>query len=112
MGDAKDEQKRQKKARKAEGKRDKKLAKAGIEASAPLQEPQVAADAASGRTPAERSAAAAENQVRLQKIRVTIALVAALVALAGFLLTVKPWRFLASPKQADPPSSVSPTTEE
>ena len=111
MGDAKDEQKRQKKAHKAEGKRVKKLAKAGVGASVPLQPPQAASDSASGPTPAERSATAAERQVRLQKLRVAIALVAALVALAGFLITVKPWKYLSSQQRDTPPPALPSTSD-
>ncbi len=40
---------------------------------------------------AQRSAAAAEKQVRMQWYRVLIALLTLAVALATFLITVKPW---------------------
>ena len=44
--------------------------------------------------PAERSAAAAERQVALQRFRVWLALVMALVAVTALLWSVKPWRSL------------------
>ena len=40
---------------------------------------------------ADRSAAAAERQVRLQRWRVVIALLTLAVAVVTFLLTVRPW---------------------
>ena len=58
-------------------------------------------------TPAERSAAAAERQVQLQKYRVWLAIIAALIALAAFLATVKPWTYFQA---SDTPTESSPVT--
>jgi len=43
-------------------------------------------------TPAERSAAAAERQVRLQSYRVWFAALGVIIAIATLLLTIKPWQ--------------------
>lgn|GEM_PF-2148012 len=106
MGDAKEESKRQKKAIKAEQKQVKKLGKAGVDS--PVSSRPSAADVQTGRTPAERSAAAAERQVKLQKLRVFIALIAVLIALAGFLITVRPWQYLGPRTQPAGEASSSP----
>jgi hypothetical protein len=83
----------------------KKLAKARLKA-AKKREAAGRADAAAegapgartasdlppaGATPAERAAAAAERQVRLQRLRVLIALGAVVVALLTLLVTTRPW---------------------
>ena len=111
MGDAKDEAKRQKKELKAEEKRHKKFDNVGGDAAVPS--PTSTVNVPPGPTPAERSAAAAERQVKLQKVRVLIALVAALIALAAFLVTVKPWQYLGPRAQPDGgTSSTSPSASE
>jgi len=46
---------------------------------------------ASGSTPAERSAAAAEKQVRLQRWRVILALAGVGIGIATILLAMRPW---------------------
>ena len=113
--------KAEKKAAKAQAKLEKKLGKTGAEGGpqgaaaserapaaggAPVAEGapvvggtravDVAARAAepSGPTPAERSAAAAERQVALHKYRMWISLIAALIALATLIATVRPWRYI------------------
>ena len=58
-------------------------------------------------TPAERSAAAAERQVQLQKYRVWLAVIAALIALCAFLATVKPWTYF---QQSNTPADSSSVT--
>jgi hypothetical protein len=72
----------------------KKLAKAAAKAAKkkakvaePTDSPGVGAPAATGaRSPSERSAEAAERQVALQRWRVVLALVAAIIALATLLI--------------------------
>lgn len=87
-----------KKAAKAEAKRTKKEAKAALAAKA-----STAASSISGPSPAERSAVAAERQVRLQRWRVVFALLMFLVAAATFLATVRPWEKRGkSPPPPDP----------
>jgi len=57
-------------------------------------------------TPAQRSAAAAERQVKLQRYRVCLALITAIVAAAALLATTRPWeRFMSS----KPPTDASST---
>ena len=109
MDDAKDAAKEAKKAAKAQVKRQKKLAKKCAEsagADAPQVLPPSDTTVESGPTPAERSAAAAERQLSLQRYRVWISLVIALIALVSFLITVKPWTLLGSSDQ----HPVVPTT--
>lgn len=99
MDDAKDAAKEAKKAAKAQAKLQKKLAKKGVEsacADAPQAPPPSGTAVESGPTPAERSAAAAERQISLQRYRVWISLLIALIALVTFLITVKPWTLLGS----------------
>ena len=68
---------------------------------------QTAGDAsASGSTPAERSAAAAEKQVRLQRWRVILALAGVAIGVATILLTMRPWE-----KDADTQPSNQTNTE-
>lgn len=57
---------------------------------------------AAGPTPAERSAAAAERQVRLQRWRVAIALLTFIIAALTFLLIYRPWKSIqpAPPDEA------------
>jgi len=99
MDDAKDAAKEAKKAAKTQAKLQKKLAKKGAE-SARADAPQIPASSGaaveSGPTPAERSAAAAERQIALQRYRVWISLLIALIAVVSFLITVKPWTLLGS----------------
>jgi hypothetical protein len=90
MSEAKEAAKVAKKERKLAVKQAKKLAEASPEAPA-------------GPTPAERSAAAAERQVRLQRLRVVLAFLGVAVAAAMLLWTVKPWR--------TPPPAASPTPQ-
>jgi hypothetical protein len=80
----------------------KKLAKASLKEAkkrAAAESPPAPPDRAQkrpagGPTPAERSAAAAERQVRLQRLRVIIALGAMILALVTLLLTTRPWTWL------------------
>ena len=98
-----DQAKAQKKADKAQAKLDKKAAKARAKSTeVAVGAPAAAADHAAGPSPAERSAAAAERQVRLQRWRVILALAAMLVALLTFLYTPKPWRDDLAPQQRAP----------
>jgi hypothetical protein len=80
----------------------KKLAKARLKEAkkraaaeaTPAPSAQIEKPSAGGPTPAERSAAAAERQVRLQRLRVIIALAATIVGLLTLLLTTRPWTWL------------------
>lgn len=58
---------------------------------------------------AERSAAAAERQVRLQTLRVLLALAGLLVAGAMLLWTIKPWK---SGTNVQPPTESQPVSAE
>lgn len=112
MDKSKDATKAAKKAAKAQAKLQKKLTKvgggqAGTEPTEAVVAPRASTD--SGPTPAERSAAAAERQVRLQRYRVWFAFLMVFVAVATFLVAVKPWTLLNS---SDPPSEASPTAED
>ncbi len=94
--------KTRKKAAKSQGKAEKKRAKLAADGSpSSTNRPASAADPQGPRgqqmekpSPQERSALAAERQVRLQRLRVVIALVMLLIALGTFLLMVKPWHWL------------------
>ncbi len=77
-----------KKLLKAQVKAEKKRAKLAAESSSA---PPAAELSSAPGTPADRSAAAAERQVRLQRWRVAIALLTLAVAAVTFLLTVRPW---------------------
>ncbi len=58
-----------------------------------LGDAKAAADRTSaGMTPAERSAAAAERQVRLQRLRVWLAMLTFLVMIISVLWAIKPWK--------------------
>ena len=107
MGEAKDAAKAAKKAAKAEKKRQKKApteSPAETPAPDPAPAPAPSTVLESGPTPAERSAAAAERQVRLQRYRVWLALITAIVAAAALIAATKPWeRFLSS----GPPTETS-----
>ena len=86
-----------KKVAKAQAKLEKKLAKKrpdGAGEEARLSPTQARSSEPHGPTPAERSAAAAEHQVRLHRYRMLISLAAAVIALVTFLATVRPWRYL------------------
>ena len=50
-----------------------------------------------GMTPAERSAAAAERQVRLQRLRVWLAVLTFLVMIISLLWAIKPWKDAEQP---------------
>ncbi len=86
-----------KKATKARLKIEKKAAKAATKKAPPgataaastIERPPERVPA--GPSPAERSAAAAERQVRLQHWRVFLAVAGVIVALVTLLLTIKPW---------------------
>ena len=118
MDDPKKAAKAAKKAAKAQAKLDKKAAKEaplvgtvdvvqpGAAPSAPAPVKPSPPGAKLGPTPAERSAAAAERQVQLQRYRVWLGILAVLVALATFLATVRPWRYLQSPET--PTESIAP----
>ena len=77
-----------KKLLKAQAKAEKKRAKFAAESPGA---PPPTAEASSAPGAADRSAAAAERQVRLQRWRVVIALLTLAVAVVTFLLTVRPW---------------------
>jgi hypothetical protein len=81
MNDSVRDPKLAKKLAKAES----KAAKKRVGTEAPADAP-AAASPVGGRSPAERSADAAERQVALQRWRVILAVVAALVALATLLI--------------------------
>ncbi len=86
-----------KKVAKAQAKLEKKLAKKrpdGAGEEARCSPTQARSSEAHGPTPAERSAVAAEHQVRLHRYRMLISLAAAVIALVTFLATVRPWRYL------------------
>jgi len=98
VGSAKEQAKAEKKAAKAKLKAEKKANQTASHVPAGGSD--------GGPSPAERSAAAAEKQVALQRFRVLFALLMFIVATAMLLWTVKPWRFLSG---EDRPKSV-PTT--
>ena len=109
MNDNSSKIKAAKKAAKAELKALKKQAK--VEAVTPAEKTSV--EQTTGRTPAERSAAAAEKQVRLQRFRVLIGILAVLVGLATLLVTVKPWRWNSnSDAQQEPPNAAETAAPE
>ena len=92
MDESKEEAKIAKKAAKAAAKAQKK-ASVQMDSAPPHEvvEPLPSTGATKEEpSPAERSAAAAERQVRLQTYRVLIAVVVALVALATLILTTRP----------------------
>lgn len=103
MSDADESTKAAKKASKAKAKLEKKLAKLGTGDALPP-------NPAGGATAAERSAAAAERQVKLQFTRVLLALLMVAIAVATFLVTQKPWQSEDDPGPggATPTSSRSP----
>jgi len=111
MDDAKDAAKEAKKAAKAQVKLQKKLAKKGAEsarADASRIPASSGATVESGTTPAERSAAAAERQIVLQRYRVWISLLVALLALVTFLVAAKPWNLLGnSTRHPDVPTTAA-----
>ena len=85
-----------KKATKARLKIEKKAAKAATKKAPGAAGTASAIDrpaegVPAGPSPAERSAAAAERQVRLQHWRVILAVAGVIVALVTLLLTIKPW---------------------
>ena len=82
-----------KKAAKAELKREKKEAK---RRSNRLAGEALQTQPSAGPTPAERAAAAAERQVQLHRYRLWLSVIAILVAIASFVWSAKPWRWLAS----------------
>lgn len=113
MAEKGDPSKAAKKAAKAKAKIDKKLAKAHAQAATTGSgggvqrdeaRPRSAGDAR-GLSPAERSAAAAERQVALQRFRVIFAAAVAVVTILTFLITVKPWRLWGSSPESPPPAT-------
>jgi hypothetical protein len=107
MSESKDAAKTAKKAAKSQAKIEKKLGNlrtptAEAPPTAGASSSWDSADSPPTPTPAERSAGAAERQVTLQRYRVLISLIAAAVALATFLITVKPWTFLRATESAPP----------
>jgi len=100
MTETQDPAKTSKKIAKGEAKRAKKGAKAAALAEA--ANAGAAPPVPAGTSPAERSAAAAERQVRLQRWRVVFAVLMFLVAAGTFLATVRPWeRWNLAPSAAD-----------
>lgn len=67
-----------------------KLAKKEAKANQPT-DPPTPSRLNGGLTPAERSAAAAERQVRLQRWRVILAIAGVAVGIATILLSTRPW---------------------
>ena len=113
MSESKDKAKAGKKATKAAIKQQKKSAgPPGTHASIDDQPSRPEATSTQGNaalpTPAERSAFAAERQVRLQKLRVLLALAALLVAIGTFLLTTKPWKTDSDAAQPDAATTTRP----
>ena len=111
MDDPKKAAKAAKKAAKAQAKLEKKAAKDAppvgtVDVEQPGAAPPTLTPAKPGPTPAERSAAAAERQI----YRVWLGILAVLVALATFLATVRPWRYL-QPPDTPTESSVPAETE-
>ena len=91
--DSRDTSKATKKALKAEAKLAKKLAKNRAATDPSVLSPQ-AAQRGKGEndlSPTERSARAAERQVRLQRLRVIFAALMFIVAVVTLLLTTRPW---------------------
>ena len=85
MGASKDAAKAAKKSAKNQLKQVKRAAGAGS------SDTPASASHAGGPTPAERSATAAERQVRLQSLRVILAFLGVAATVAALLLTYKPW---------------------
>lgn len=95
-----------KKAGKAEAKREKKLAKAQM-----VSTPTPATDSPAASSPGERSAAAAERQVKLQQYRVWLALAMVFVGLTTLFFTIQPWKKDANnAKTGDVPSATQPVS--
>lgn len=109
MSESADRHKLAKKEAKAELKRQKKQHKLGTQ-PAVAERPAATPNAPSppGISPAERSAAAAERQVRLQQHRVWLALATALIAILTLLATIRPWERFQQPTSANDET----TTEE
>ncbi|MCG8408293.1 MAG: hypothetical protein MI923_24090 [Phycisphaerales bacterium] len=103
MSDSKEEAKQIKKTAKAESKSLKKMTQAQAD-PAPSNDPTET----TGLTPAERSAAAAERQVRLQHFRVWLALAAVIVGVITILATIKPWSAATNEPTT---KKVSPSTQ-
>ena len=91
------------KAAKKKAKAEFKTAKKQMGPPAPAS-PSAPKSNGAGQTAAQRSAVAAEKQVRLQRLRVLIALLTLVVALATFLIAARPWNWSSTPP-ADPPST-------
>jgi len=115
MSQSKEDAKTAKKAAKALVKAEKKgsvgggVDSSGRRAATPTSSPVPDAVPATpnGPTAAERSAAAAERQVALQRYRVLLAVLMLVVALAAIMTTTKPWQFLPAVQDAasQPPAS-------
>ncbi len=96
-----------KKAGKAEVKRLKKEAKGGFPSAAPAPPP--AGQPGSGPTTAERSAAAAERQVKLQERRVFWSTLGVIVALATLLVSLIVWfSSPTAPARTSTPAATQP----
>jgi len=93
----------EKKLAKARLKEAKKRAK-GNASTAPVGDGSLA----SSPTPAERSAAAAEKQVRLQSFRVWFAALGVIIALGTLLITFKPWKTQTANQASPPPITAEP----
>jgi hypothetical protein len=110
--EAKREAKIAKKAAKAAAKAQKKSL-AQSESASPIESkepPPPVASGENGLSPAERSAAAAERQVRLQTYRVLIAVVVALVTLATLIVTTRPfWQAPSGDEPSDNAAAVTPS---
>jgi hypothetical protein len=103
MSESADRHKTAKKEAKAELKRQKKLGLQQAAAERPGATPN--ASSMQGIRAAERSAAAAERQVRLQQLRVWLALATALIAFLTLLATIRPWERLQRPDAPDAETS-------
>ena len=113
MGDPKETAKAAKKAAKAQAKIEKK-SRAQTDGNVAPEAASVSAvppeSTPGGLAPAERAAAAAERQVKLQTYRVWITIFAALIALAGVFATIKSWQ--AIHPEVPPEETPSLTTED
>lgn len=95
-----------KKAAKTEAKRLKKAAKDRSPSAAPA--PPRADQPSAGPNPAERSAAAAERQVKLQERRVFWSALGVIVALAALLVSILLW---SGSRKASAPTSAPAATQ-
>ncbi|MFQ5430512.1 MAG: hypothetical protein ACE5E1_09405 [Phycisphaerae bacterium] len=113
MGETPKPSKALKKLAKAELKREKKAAKQAVAGPPDADRSRVVEGAGddSGADPRIRSAEAAERQVKLQQIRVAIALATMLVGLVTLLITWRPWEHLGENQASTPTTQQRPASE-